>query len=130
MNKISAFKAAEFSKAISIDAKGRVREVAVPGHDGARYEVIIKRDEKGHDVKCECRQALADGNYIECEGNEFNTCYHSIVAIMIAAGVMGKQVAFSANKQGADKTARFHKGSKVVKFGSNRNDKRIYAVTF
>jgi hypothetical protein len=53
MNKQSAKQATEFIQVLNRDREGRASVVSVPGHQGRRYTVILKRKPGGHFPDCE-----------------------------------------------------------------------------
>lgn len=63
------------------DRDGRAKVLVVPGSEGKRYEVIIRRNGK---MTTECRLDTGIG-YRPCKGNNHSVCYHSIAALIVAA---------------------------------------------
>jgi len=91
MNTQSARKASEFCRVMSFDKHNKPHVIIVPGHDGAQYRVIIRR-EKGLTV--ECHKVLGNLGFEACPGNSNgHICYHAMAALLYAAELAEQQVA-------------------------------------
>lgn len=75
------------------DKEGRVNKVNVPGHEGRRYQVIIRRE--SGTLSVECRQDIDKLGYKPCQAAAHgNMCYHVRHALLVAANAAGLQLAF------------------------------------
>ena len=114
MNKTAARKASEFVHVLSEDNYGKPKSVMVPGHRGAQYRVILRRENKGGTISTECALTFP-GNlgYRNCEGNtNGHLCYHGLAAIMYAAAKGGYSLSLCDTKPIAEKLA--HMGGHVI----------------
>ena len=91
------------------DAQGRPSVVLVPGHQAARYQVILRRKgSHGELMTAECRKEAGPVGYIPCQGNVNSTvCYHAMAAVVAAAGDSGYVVKFSDKPVTAIKLKNF-----------------------
>ena len=115
--------AAEFA-VVTKNKAGQVKKVDLPGHDGKRYMVIVKRTSDG--IHTDCYVATRQIGSVPCKGNEHATCYHTLAAVVVAAKQMNGEVRFAETEIAADKLARF--GGKVVKVEGNGHP--VWAVFF
>jgi len=84
------------------DTDERIKVAIVPGADGKRYQVIIRRNSI---ITSEC--ALITGNGQErCLGNLNSLCYHSLAVLVQSAHEAEKMVAFCSQKENAELRAR------------------------
>lgn len=131
--------AARFAVVINRDSKERVRNICVPGTDGKRRMVILKRHRVRGDsvtrwgISTTCNAVVERGNvigYVACPGNTYTTvCYSSIAAIVVALDQAGYDVAFCATARDAVRLSRF--GGDVVKVWSRqqrRHQDTLFAV--
>jgi len=115
--------AAEFA-VVTKNKAGQVKKVDLPGHDGKRYMVIVKRTSDG--IHTDCYVETKQIGSVPCKGNEHATCYHTLAAVVVAAKQMNGEVRFAETEIAADKLARF--GGKVVKVEGNGHP--VWAVFF
>ena len=66
----------------SLDREGKAKTVTVPGTDGKRYQVRIRRNNGSWST--ECRYEAGAIGYRDCSGNSVTVCYHSFAAIFAA----------------------------------------------
>lgn len=115
--------AAVFGQIINRDGKGRVRCVHVPGSDGKKRMVILRRHPAG--ISTTCNAIVERGQvvgYVPCPGNRFVTvCYSSMAALIVAAKDAGVRLSFCASERDADRLARL--GGRVVKIWSRQQRK-------
>lgn len=72
------------------DRDSKAKTVTVPGSDGKKYQVIIRRH-NGH-WTTECRLECGPAGYEDCPGNTKTVCYHSFAAIFAAGQDNGCRV--------------------------------------
>lgn len=109
--------AARFALIQKRDAQGRPSVVLVPGHQAARYQVILRRKgNHGELLTAECRKEAGAVGYIPCQGNSNGTvCYHTMAAVIAAAGDSGYAVKFSDGPEAAIKLKNFGGHSYVLR---------------
>lgn len=91
---IKARHAAPFASVLSTDKDGNVKTAIVPGSDGKRYHVILRRF--GGVWSGECRLDCGPAGHIPCKGNAHEySCYHTITAVIVAAEEAGYHVQFT-----------------------------------
>lgn len=61
------------------DKNGKPKTLIVPGSNGAKYQVILRRS--GRVITAECAKELGQLGCENCKGNSHSLCYHSIAAI-------------------------------------------------
>jgi len=75
---------ASFARVVTEDSDGRVTRVALPGHNGRRYEVILR-----HDRSCIIAKCLQDFGTLGmqlCKACERGlVCYHALAAVEVRA---------------------------------------------
>lgn len=94
---------ATLSNITSKDRNNRARTIDVPGSDGARYRVIIRRD--FNTIETECSKSLGHAGHEHCPGNLSGVCRHSIAAVIKSMGEAGYIPRFRKNKTQAQKLA-------------------------
>lgn len=86
--------AVSFAKVMSTDKDGNVKTIIVPGSDGKRYHVILRRF--GGVWSGKCRLEVHGNNHVPCKGNSNGySCYHTITAVIVAAEQSGYRVQFT-----------------------------------
>lgn len=131
--------AALFAVVINRDSKGRVRNVHLPGTDGKRRMVLLRRHRVRGDaaiqwgISTSCSAIIEQGNavgYVPCPGNTFSAvCYSSMTAILVALAEAGYGCSFCATQGDAERLARL--GGDVVVIWSRQTRKHmtpLYAV--
>jgi len=95
--------ATKFTQIITRDAQGKPKTLYVPGHDGKRYQVIVRRIQVAgrNVVTTECRQDAGRLGYKPCPGNGRTVCYHAMAAVIASAADSGYKVAFSDDANAA-----------------------------
>lgn len=114
------------AKTTQTDSKGRARVVEVPGSEGKRYQVIIRRG-KGF-IEGECRLETGAG-LIDCQGNRSGVCYHVITAISHASRERGFIASITGNFINAERIARMTH-QPVIEIRSRQQSKRKLYATF
>jgi hypothetical protein len=114
--------AALFTFVSKRDGNGRASAIDVPGHEGRRYMVLIKRN--GH-VEVECLQDTPLGD-VPCQGGLRSFCFHSYAALEIAAREAGRQVVWCKDEPAAKRLSRV--GGNVLKVVGKRSGKVIWGV--
>ena len=104
------------------------RAFIVPGHEGRRYQVILKRRPGVIQVRCEQWTAL--GPTRRCPGNSAGVCYHGIAAIIAAAERRGYGVSFAENARDAARVRRLHPDGSVFSVVSVQSGRTIYGVYY
>lgn len=94
----------------SRDRDGKIKTAIVPGSEGKRYQVILRRNGK---VSSECRLDTGVG-YKGCRGNHSAVCYHSLAVMMAAAAEQGLKISFCDSQADADKLTRISGKTTVV----------------
>lgn len=120
---------ATLSNVVSTDRRGRARLIEVPGSDGARYQVIVRRG--FNTIETECSKCLGHLGYEHCPGNLSGVCRHSIAAVIKTMGEAGYIPRFRKNKAQAQKLGQhlFHMalgtadGEPVILTVKSRNGK-------
>lgn len=131
--------AALFAVVTNRDGKGRVRNISVPGTNGKRRMVILRRHRvrgdpvTGWGLSTTCNAIVERGSvvgYVPCPGNTYVTvCYSSMAAIVVALAEKGYDVSFCATAQDAVRLSTL--GGDVVKIWSRQQRRHvdpIYAV--
>lgn len=90
--------------------QGQITGIEVPGRDGKRYSVYLKRTNIG--FECQCYLNTGAGE-IDCKGSGSSVCYHQIVAIILAAKDAGMEVSVAHTKESAKKINHIKKGKLV-----------------
>lgn len=91
---IKARMAVSFASVLSTDKNGKVKTVLVPGSDGKRYHVILRRH--GGVWSGECRLDVGPPGHVPCKGNANGySCYHTITAVIVSAEEAGYHVQFT-----------------------------------
>jgi hypothetical protein len=80
-----------FIQIMDRDKTGKPCKMNVPGHEGRRYAVILRR--QTGKLLAECLHSEASSNW-PCEGSLKSICYHCLAAIIAAAADSGKKVVF------------------------------------
>lgn len=115
--------AAVFGQIINRDDKGRARCVNVPGSDGKKRMVVLRRHPMG--ISTTCNAIVERGQvvgYVPCPGNTYVTvCYSSMAALIVAAKDVKVRIAFCATERDADRLARL--GGRVIKVWSRQQRK-------
>lgn len=102
-NRVEKAKAAKrFSRAMSHDRDGRPKTFVVPGTEGKRYHVIVRRKPR---LTVELNLDTARGLIKPYYARQHIT-YHSMAALMMAAEREGYKIAWCANKKDAERRAR------------------------
>ena len=110
---------------LSRDPEDRIRSAIVPGTDGKRYHVILRRNNGA--MTTECRLEVNGGNE-PCKGNSRTVCYHSIAALTLCAIEAKKEVAFCNDKASADLRARISGEINTVRSFQSIDAKTIWMV--
>lgn len=101
MNKRDGRSASGFVGVLGTDANGKPNVLSVPGHDGRKYEVIVRRFNGG--LTFECRQVTSIG-HVPCKGQSSGKlCYHSLAALLYLAKSQGCTLKIAQSKDDATK---------------------------
>jgi len=107
----------------SRDRDGRARTVTVPGTDGKRYQVIIRRSNGSWSTECRLECGLA--GYQNCPGNAVTVCYHSFAAIFTAGMDNGCRVhSVTESLKAASLLKRLIKAKAVIKGLHSHQDRK------
>lgn len=122
--------AARFALIQKRDAQGRPSVVLVPGHQAARYQVILRRKgNHGELMTVECRKEAGVAGYIPCQGNSNGTvCYHAMAAVIAAAEDSGYVVKFSDKPATAIKLKNF--GGQAYVLRSEQGNGELYVTVY
>ena len=110
---------------LSRDPEDRIRSAMVPGTEGKRYHVILRRN--NGEMMTECRMEV-NGGHENCKGNSRTVCYHSIATLTLCAIEAKKKVAFCNDKESADLRARISGEIKSVRSFQSIDAKTIWMV--
>ena len=110
------------------DTEERIKVAVVPGSDGKRYEVIIRRNSI---ITAECSlivgkeySSMIDGE--RCLGNLNSLCYHSLAVLVQSAHEAEKLVAFCNRKENAELRARI--GGEIYEVAPFKREVEFYMV--
>lgn len=106
---------------------GGVFEIQLPGHQAKRYRVILRWVKTGKDwiLQSECGVETHCG-HMDCKGNQFNVCYHTIAAVIAMAESHKKQVSFAATEAKATKLVNIK--NRAVRLLSKQSFEYIWVV--
>lgn len=104
----AARKASEFAQIVSRDFKGRVKSVLVPGHEGKRYQVFLKRGNGTLLTECQLETGMG---FIPCPGAGRSVCYHQMAGVIATAHDAGYEVQFCPDRHCADNIQKLYPGS-------------------
>jgi hypothetical protein len=105
----------------SRDRDGKAKTVTVPGSEGKRYQVIIKR-RNGY-WTTECRLECGPAGYKDCLGNSITVCYHSFAAIFAAGLDNGCRVhSVTESLKAAGRLKRLVKKAVIKSLRSRQNE--------
>ena len=105
------------------DSKGFVRTVRVQGTDET-YKVIVRHEGTRITAECLCETPIG---YVDCLGNTYNICYHSIAALRLAARAMTRILRLSdKGKPAIEKLQRC--GGQLVELQSRQSKKIIWGL--
>jgi hypothetical protein len=122
VNKQSARHVKEFCQIWNRDAEGRPTVIFVPGHNGHRYGVRIKRN---GNIGVQCFRQ--DVQNVECKGNSNgHICYHALAALEFAAEDQGLTLSWCESEQDAERLARIE--GKVFHAKSLQSDAEVWGV--
>lgn len=118
--------AARFVQIITRDAQGRAKTLYVPGHDGRKYQVILRHIQvDGRNVlTAECRMDARQLGYKPCQGNGRTVCYHAMAAVIASAQDGGYKVAFSEDPNVAVRLS--HMGGTANELMAHNGTGRVY----
>ena len=94
--------AAKFAQIITRDRNSKPIKISVPGHEGRKYSVILKRN--GKEAVAEC---LLDEKFGSSPCPSHSICYHIKAAVIAAAEDAGYSVAFTKTREDAYKLKNF-----------------------
>jgi hypothetical protein len=103
--------ALRFANIIERDYKGRVKVVAVPGHGGRRYEVILRWRPMGVTVECRQDQTLGYQPCPSQASNQKRLCYHALASVTLALREQGFAVAWAKDRVGLRRLRNVHAGN-------------------
>jgi hypothetical protein len=95
--------AVRFAKVLNFDAKGYVKAVVLPGSDGKRYHVILRRTP--HYISAELNVDTGHG-LTQPPYPPLYVTYHMMAAVQIAADAQNHRVKWCANAEDAMRLAR------------------------
>lgn len=112
-----------------ISKTGATSDVTVPGHDGKRMKVLIRKEfvDGKHLLSGECRVCQTYG-YAGCPGNYNGVCYHTIAAVVLLADAQGYDVSFTDSSSAVESTRKFGGTVTGVFSWQNRSRPMIYAI--
>jgi hypothetical protein len=123
MNTKSARNASEFVYILSRDKNGKARTAIVPGHEGKRYHVILRR--AAGCISGECHVYTEHGIGDACKGNTHGLCYHVLAAMIYSSEQCGS-LAVCASE--SDAKRRAHLGGDAVRLQSCQSNKIAWGV--
>lgn len=112
-----------FIQILDRDKTGKPCKLNVPGHEGRRYTVILRR-QKGK-LLAECLHSEASSNW-PCEGSNKSICYHCLAAIIATAADSGKKVTFFEEYKDAKNYSNF--GGVVCLVEGWKSHKQLFMV--
>lgn len=123
-NRVEKAKAAmQFAKVTQRDKDGKIRSVILPGSEGKRYQVILRRDNRGLTSEL---LLLVNNSQLK-PGYTNQITYHQMAAVQMAANGNGYKVAWCANKNDAERLAKL--GGRIFTFRNFDNRESVmYAV--
>ena len=119
--------AAEFCY-VGTERNGKIHTVFVPGHEGKKYFVILKRDEKG--LILECQHILPHSNAFLCPGGCKTVCYHQMAAVMFVAQQAGYRTAITETLGDAIRFTHLHDGATISRLMSKHAKDKVLFVVF
>ena len=107
----------------SRDSDSRARTITVPGSNGKKYQVIIRRNNGSWSA--ECRLECGSQGYQDCPGNTKTVCYHSFAAIFAAGLDNGCRVhSVTGSLAAASRLKRLVKRAVIKSLYSQQNGSR------
>ena len=108
------------------DKAGRPKVLLVPGSEGKRYQVILRRFPNGISAECRCETGIG---HIPCKGNSLNetVCRHALTAISKSVSLVGMRVSFCQNEQDAKRLSHVTHG-KVYPIVSFQSKGKVWGV--
>jgi hypothetical protein len=108
---------------------GATSDVTVPGHDGKRMNVLIRKEyvDGAHLLSGECRVCQTYG-YQDCKGNYNGICYHTIAAVILLADAQGYDVAFTDSVKAVESTRKFGGTVTGVFSWQNKSVPKIWVI--
>ena len=107
------------------DKTGKPKVLLVPGSEGKRYQVILRRVPGIVSAECRCETEIG---HIPCKGNSLNetVCRHSMTAIAKSVDLVGLHISFCQNERDAKKLAKL--GGKVYPIVSFQSKGQVWGV--
>jgi hypothetical protein len=105
------------------DNENRITSASVPGSNGKKYEVIVRRN---GGITTECRLDIGIGHE-QCKGNRMTVCYHSLAVLILCAMEADRGISFCKKEVDAERLSRIE--GTVVKIAPFRTPERpMYMV--
>lgn len=123
MNTHSTKAVKEFCHVVAHDALGRPGRVAVPGHEGRKYEVIFYRNRMVLETRC--LQDMGTLGMVECPSNGYQ-CYHVLAACEVCAAEKHQGIAWCNSRDNARQLARL--GGRMFTVADRRSGRRAWGV--
>lgn len=132
-NKLQPKSVVQLVGVVQKDAKGRPTVLLVPGSQGKRYQVILRRVSVDL-MTCECRLEAGKIGHIGCLGNSHRgqnrrdvLCKHSQWAVQFAIEEAGMEQAWCEEYEDALKLNQIKKG-KIIEVASRQGHGRMWVV--
>lgn len=122
-NRVEKANAAQkFAQVIQRDRNDKIKSIIIPGSNGKRYQVIIRRGKNGLSTEL----LLLQGNhgYVKPDYTKQIT-YHQMATVQMAANESGYKISWCANRDDAIRLAKL--GGKVFRF---RNFDNLNSVMY
>lgn len=110
-----ARKAVSFIGVLKSDKLNRPLSLLVPGHDGRRYQVILRREPGSLSGEC-LLEGNGQGHIGSCEGSAHSLCYHVLASVLKAAQCNGRTVSFTNDARTLKNLKNVHSKSNPVTF--------------
>lgn len=89
-----------FARVLTVDSEGKVMRVALPGHNGRRYEVVLQH--RGTHLEAKCLQDFGTLGMQLCKVcARGGICYHVLAAIEVRANEAGYSVSWCGDEGSA-----------------------------
>lgn len=118
-----------FAQVLDQPAGSKAGAVVVPGHDGRRYEVLVRRL-GGNKITVECRLMQGQWGHEDCPSRYGgHVCYHGVAAVLAMAEESGIKIKLRAAERNASLRATIDGGTLFELYSHDRGDEHpIYAV--
>jgi len=122
MNITSARNVSEFVHVLAKDSEGRPTHLLVPGHEGRKYSVTLKRN---GGLSAHCFQIVSSTS-ASCKGSSHCICYHVLAACIVSASEQGKELSWCESQADAERLSNIE--GKVFTVRSSQSGEMAYGV--